>query len=282
MKERSLVAFTLLAQMAVGALWVAGVFELWGIYPDGTDLVSLGVPLLMVLGLLASFLHLGAPLNAWRALSNVRSSWLSREILFSTLFTGASGMAVVLKGFELGSAAVHDAILWATALLGLGLIFSMSRAYQLRTVPAWSTPLTPLSFFTTTLLLGGLAVGVMVVFDPGVSAESVRSALRWIAGGGVVLWGVQLALVRLWIARLTGEQGAAARAADRLVREHGSIFRLRLVLAILSLAAAAIVLLPWGTGAMAKVAIIAAFVLALVSDVLGRVLFYEAQVRYGV
>ncbi|MCP4210920.1 MAG: dimethyl sulfoxide reductase anchor subunit [Halieaceae bacterium] len=288
MKDRSLVTFTLLAQMAVGFFWVAGALSLWAASKDGaiaadvlTGSALLIAPLSMFLGLLASFLHLGSPLNAWRALFNLRSSWLSREVLFAALFAGVSGMTAALDWFDLGSAAIHVASVWVAALLGFALIFSMSKAYQLRTVPAWDTPLTLLSFFTTALLLGGLAVGMMLAFDPNAPAELLRSALRWIAVGAVVLWGVQLTLVQLWIVRLTGEQGAAARAAARLTQEHASIFRLRLALAIASLAAA-IVLLPWGAGAMAKVATVAAFVLALVSAVLGRVLFYEARVRYGV
>ena len=291
MKERSLIAFTLLAQMAVGSFWVAGALNLWAAAKDGaaaadalTGSALLIAPLFMFLGLLALFFHLGAPLNAWRALSNWRSSWLSREVLFAMLFTGAGGMVAVLEWRESSASpdAVHDAIMWAAALLGLALIFSMSRAYQLRTVPAWDTHLTPLAFFTTTLLLGGLAAGVTLALDPDAPAELLRSALRWIAVGAIVLWGVQLALVRLWIARLTGEPGAAARAATQLAQEHGSILRLRLALAVPGMLVAAIVLLPWETGVMDKIAIIAAFMLALVSDVLGRVLFYEARVRYGV
>jgi len=289
MKERSLVAFTLLAQMAVGSFWVAGALNLWAAAKDGaaaadalTGSALLIAPLFIFLGLLASFFHLGAPLNAWRALFNLRSSWLSREILFAALFADANWIAAALKGFDLGSDAVHDAIMWAAALLGLALIFSMSRAYQLRTVPAWDTHLTPLAFFTTTLLLGGLAAGVTLALDPDAPAELLHPALRWIAVGAIVLWGVQLALVRLWIARLTGEPGAAARAATRLAQEHGSILRLRLALAVPGMLVAAIVLLPWGSSVMDKIAIIAAFALALVSDVVGRVLFYEARVRYGV
>ena len=41
--------------------------------------------LLLVSGLIASFFHLGRPERAWRALSQWRSSWLSREGVLSVI-----------------------------------------------------------------------------------------------------------------------------------------------------------------------------------------------------
>jgi len=80
-KEASLVAFTLLTQAAVGACWAALALQLRaeraGV-PDGAAGAILLVAFLAALaGLAASFLHLGRPSNAWRALRNLRASWLS-------------------------------------------------------------------------------------------------------------------------------------------------------------------------------------------------------------
>ncbi len=272
MKERSLVAFTILAQMAVGALWVSGALGLWDAWGNGADLALLIAPSCMALGLLASFFHLGAPFNAWRAFANLRSSWLSREILCAILFMAASGLLTGSHYFELGSAAAREAVARLAALLGLALLYSMTNAYRLRTVPAWDTRVTAISFFTTALLLGGLAVG----------APADGSALRWIAGGSIVLLALRLATVALWTERLASQKGAAARAAARMMQEHSLIFRLQLALAMLAMLVAAIILLPWVDGAVAKSATILTFVLALISEVLSRALFYEARVRHGV
>ncbi len=282
MKDRSLVAFSLLAQMAVGVFVVAGGLNLGAGYQNEADLALLAVPLFMALGMLASFFHLGTPLNAWRAVANLRFSWLSREVLSAALFAGASGLFVALKYLELGTVAIHNAIAWTTALLGLGLVFSMANSYRARTIPAWDTWVTPVSFFTTALLLGGLAVGVTLVFNRDAPPELLRSTLRRIAVGSIVLLGLQLVLVWLWITRLASEQGAAARAAARVTREHALIFRLRLALAILAMVVAGIGLLPWGASAVAEITTILTFVLVLASEVLGRVLFYEARVRHGI
>ena len=60
-----------------------------------------------VAGLGAAFLHLGRPSNAWRALGNLRSSWLSREIFFASAFTAALG-ASALFSLVKGSSVVLD------------------------------------------------------------------------------------------------------------------------------------------------------------------------------
>lgn len=70
-----------------------------------------------------SSLHLGRKLRAWRAVLNLRRSWLSREIaLFSGFVTLATIDLLLAPGP--GFAAT-------TALLGLGLLFAVDRVYDL-------------------------------------------------------------------------------------------------------------------------------------------------------
>ena len=45
--------------------------------------------LLLAAGLLASFFHLGRPERAWRAASQWRTSWLSREVIVLPAFMAA-------------------------------------------------------------------------------------------------------------------------------------------------------------------------------------------------
>ena len=48
---------------------------------------ALGIALsLLVLGLASSFLHLGRPMRAWRAIMMWRTSWLSREVIVLPAF----------------------------------------------------------------------------------------------------------------------------------------------------------------------------------------------------
>ncbi len=136
--ERSLIAFTILAQMAVGATWFLSLLQPF-------NPLALGViTIVMLVGLLASFLHLGTPRNAWRAIRNVRSSWLSREVLCAALFT-ASLVGLMITG---GAGA------WLADVIGLALIVSMAQVYRLRTVPEWNRWTTTASFFSHDAVVG--------------------------------------------------------------------------------------------------------------------------------
>jgi anaerobic dimethyl sulfoxide reductase subunit C (anchor subunit) len=235
----------------------------------------------MMLGMLASVYHLGTPHKAWRVFTNLRSSWLSREILFAVLFACASTLFAILLWLDLGAARTVDVLGWGVALLGLSLLTSMSCAYRLRTVPAWNTRATPASFFTTTLLLGGLVVGVLLALNPEIPAELQRPWLQGIGLGAIVLIGMELALTGLWVAGLAATPGTASRAAARITQRHPSLLRLRFVLAAMGMLAAGACMAPWGRGATAGTAISLAFVLVLASEVLDRLLFYKARVRHG-
>jgi anaerobic dimethyl sulfoxide reductase subunit C (anchor subunit) len=282
MKERSLVAFTLLAQMAVGAFLTLGAVHLWATRGAGvTDRALLGIPALMLLAILASFLHLGAPRNAWRVLGNLRSSWLSREILFTLLFTAASGLFAGLQWFHWGSVAMRDVLAWVAALLGLALIVSMANAYRLRTVPAWDTWATPASFFITAGLLGGLGAGAMLAFNAGIPLELRWTALQSITLGAVLLLSLELVIVSLRAVRLVARPGWALPVPARVTRQQGAIFKLRLALALLAVAVAGIGLSPWLEGAGISVTTVAVLGLVLASEVLSRLLFYEVRVRHG-
>jgi anaerobic dimethyl sulfoxide reductase subunit C (anchor subunit) len=289
MRDRSLVAFTLLSQMAVGALWMLGVLRFWVTRQAGLAAAEalitaplLVAGLLMLLALAASFFHLGSPGRAWRAVANVRSSWLSREILFALLFAGATIILGAMKWFDWGSAALRSAMGGLAALLGLLLLLSMAKAYRLRTVPAWDTWATPATFLMAALLLGGLGAGAMLGLVPGARHEMVRAVQQWIALGAIVLLCMELLVLLLWVMAISAGRGAAWRAATKVTREHGPIFRLRLALAVAAVVVAGAVLAPRAAGDTTGVAIALAFCLVLIAEVLGRVLFYEARVRHGV
>jgi DMSO reductase anchor subunit len=180
--EWPLVIFTLASQVAVGS--VLALLVVWGMLWRGGQGSSpsaahveavagwsrrplLFVGLMTLVGLAASFLHLGAPLNALRALSNVGHSWLSREILAALAFLGLWILAFRLHrrpegvpSWLLGSLAL------ALALAGVLLIWTMARVYMLPARPLWDTWLTPASFFLAAVLLGITAVATHVERHP--------------------------------------------------------------------------------------------------------------------
>jgi len=96
LREWALIIFTVFAQMSVGSFVILGILHFLAarkIKLEEADRLSdralLAIGPVLVLGLLASFAHLGNPLNAPRAVTNLATSWLSREIFL-----------VALQGFE--------------------------------------------------------------------------------------------------------------------------------------------------------------------------------------
>ncbi len=282
MRERSLLAFTLLTQAAAGVCWVLLALGLRA-ERTGTQaaLQAVALPLLSsallaaLLGLAASFLHLGSPRNAWRALGNLRASWLSREILLATLFTGALAAAVLVRlrsehpgywaGFAEGLAGT----------LGVGLVTTMAGAYRLRSVPAWDRVATPLAFFGSALVLGALAVAAALALR-GPDAATDACVVRLLLGGLALLL-AGLGVTLSWLRRLGRGRGASRETFERTAGENRRLLAARVVLTSLAagagLAALADPIATW--------LVVAALVLAAGAESVGRALFYEARVRAG-
>ena len=129
-----------------------------GFYAAGS-LVAL---ILLALGLVASFFHLGHPERAWRAATQWRTSWLSREVIVLPAFMGVAflyGMAhwtgfnPVLAYLPSGAPVNITAVLGvAGTVLAFALYICTAMIYAcLRFLREWHTPLTVINY----ILLGG-------------------------------------------------------------------------------------------------------------------------------
>ena len=87
----SVILFTVLSGCGYGLLALIGAFAVLDMLPisQGFGVVALGLGVAAVtVGLMSSTLHLGHPERAWRAFSQWRSSWLSREGVAAVLTYG--------------------------------------------------------------------------------------------------------------------------------------------------------------------------------------------------
>lgn len=301
-REWALILFTVLAQMSVGSFIVLGVVHFFAARKAGeeeadrfSDRALLAIFPVMGLGLLASLLHLGNPLNAYRAVTNLGTSWLSREIFFGLLFALVGFTFAILQWRKIGSFKLRNVIAWIAALAGIVLVLSMSMVYMLPTQPAWDTLATPISFFTTTLMLGGLALGMAFVInyaytqrkDPACAeaqCELMRGALRWIAIGTLVLVGVELVMAPLYIGALSASGSSEAIAStDMLIGNFGVAYAIRLILSFVGAGVFGVFLYqnalsPGKEKILANFAY-GAFVLVFVAEIIGRFLFYATQVQ---
>lgn len=299
-REWALVTFTILSQMSVGSFLVLGVVHFFSIRKAGleeadrlSDRALLAIGPVLVLAFLASLLHLGNPINAPRAIMNFGSSWLSREISFGILFAGAGGLFAIMQWRKISSFSVRNVIAWVAVLFGLAHIFSMAQIYRLETQPVWDTIATPITFFTTTVMLGLLAMSVGFVANYAyvkktnpdcaeVQCDLLHSTLRWIAIFAMLSLGVEFVVLPVYISYLATSTTAVG-AAVMLASDFSVVLIARLVLAFVGAGILGVFLYqaastPGKEQTLSNL-VYGAFLLVFASEVLGRVLFYVTHIQ---
>ncbi len=276
MKERPLIAFTLLIQAAVGASWgIVAVGHSDLLTPaEISTAMQIGWPALTgmtLLALVASSLHLKVPHHAWRGITNLRTSWLSREIFAVSAFAG-SLIACSLACWIPQLAFLLPYANWSIIVIGLVLLLCMSQAYRLGAVKAWNTPCTQASFLLTTALLGGLILGVIISFS---RADIAAALWKYLALGVVILAIASVALALIQLKRF------AVFADPQSQSEQRAMLRTRLLTNCILVVTAALLLILPATGILANALIIALVLSAAVSEYLGRSQFYASQIPDG-
>jgi formate dehydrogenase iron-sulfur subunit len=119
-------------------------------------------------GVAGAVLHLGRPIAAWKALRNLRRSWLSREVALLSLYAALAVGAVAVPGLAPIAAVAGAAGVAASALL-----------YVVPGRPAWDTPLTIVRFFATALAAGPALTGRPGLAAAGGVLAVAATALNW-------------------------------------------------------------------------------------------------------
>jgi len=301
--ELPLVIFTICAQMSVGSFVTLGIIQLLGSRVPAATMEKVTRPALyaigplLVLGLAASTFHLGSPLRAPNAILHWQESWLSREILLGIAFLVLGAAFAIVEWFKLFHYRLRQALAAVTAFVGLFLVYAISQVYSLRTVPAWSTSYTWIRFFTTTFLLGGLAVAAALVIAAfyrarkgAHDADAMRlltNSVRGIALGSVLLMGVKAIGLPFYTSYLARHPEPAAQESLRILSEQyggWSIAQAVLVLAGVALMAYLLFRLSGGHAgrSLLPTIAVAAFALVFIGEFIGRMLFYASMVRVGI
>ncbi len=116
-------------------------------FSEPQDMISMLLsPLLIVLGFLFMTFEAGRPLRGVYILGNLKSSWMSREVLSGTVFVLLASMNWLFP---------HP--LLHVLSVGAVLVYVISQGcmvYRARAVTAWNVPLAPISFFTSSIVGG--------------------------------------------------------------------------------------------------------------------------------
>ena len=275
----SVVFFTTATGAGYGLLALLGVLGGLGFIPADFWFGLVGVALalgLVAAGLLSSTGHLGRPERAWRAFSQWRSSWLSREGVASVatfipacifgigwVFLGRSGGWVAIAGLLAAAGAV-------VTTCTTGMIYA-----SLKPIAQWHIRYTLPAYLIFAAMTGSvLANAVLQGFNLGSTTMLVYALLATLAG-----WGWKLATWR-YNDRLeipttantaTGLAGGTVRSIEwphteenyllkemgfRIARKHSA--KLRLITQALAFAAPVVLLIlvfvaPWPLAALASV-----------------------------
>ena len=299
MNEWPLILFTLFSQMAAGAFLLLVILGTLFSQSSSFDPISwmnnealFGITLVFIASMLISFLHLGTPQKAYRAFSNVKTSWLSREVLFGTAFAGSLVLLIGLQLFTSGPSTIRTVITWTAALTGILFLYSMSQVYMLRTVPTWKSLKTPLSFYIAALMLGLLAVIVYLSSNPGSIANTLAistldlmaNASQWFALSLFGLLVLDMLVTLIWWADFDPQEYGLQQVTLSQDRYH-IISGLRLTLTFLGISLIGAFLYQYSLipNPETKLSVIAwlSFGLVLVAKLMGRYLFYKSYLRFG-
>lgn len=273
-EDWSLVGFTLAIQMVVGLLAVVAVFEGWVVLSnhDGenwTVLISVMKTafVLLIVGNVAAAFHLANLKNARHSLRNLKSSWLSREVLLTIILTGFVILLTPLAIFQLVTLPVILSAIAVSAIVGFVLLFVMSKVYMLRTIATWNRLTTPLDFVIAASLLGlsayiSIKVSILPSFIPSINPDVL--ILTFIS---VFAVGIRLTTILFITLQKTGSTNRKQPRWIIMQTLHlsgGLIFLITAVVLHLS------------------IAVYLAVTLIAISEIMGRIEFYNSYRTVGI
>ncbi len=205
----SVILFTSASGAGYGLLFVTALLLGVEAFPGekGAALAALVVALLLIAtGLLSSTFHLGRPERAWRAFSQWRSSWLSREGVAAVLTILPHVGLIFLIAVDARQPALFLACALAAALGALATVTATAMIYAtLRSIRHWHHRLVPPIY----LLLGvasGLVWLLAVLRLGGADAPAVAIA-------GVVALTVAWSLKHAYWRSVDGDPSRSTRAS---------------------------------------------------------------------
>ena len=173
----SVICFTTLAGAGYGMLFWLGVLDAGGLLPAGRwfGVAATGAAMALAsIGLLFSTAHLGRPERAWRAISQWRSSWLSREgvaALLSYVPAGLLALCWALAGPRVGVTLVFAVL---SALAAAATVVCTAMIYRsLKPVRQWHNPYVLPNYLALALFGGGACLAAMTSFWQAAPARIV-------------------------------------------------------------------------------------------------------------
>lgn len=258
MKHWTLIVFTIFVQAAIGIMVFAGIS-----YVLQKDLLNEEVIILSgglaVAGIVVSMLHMGRPLRAIGTFVNWKTSWLSREIFFTSIFTIVTVITALLIVFNVANYALTTLLILVAGITGLLAVCAMAFCYITSSVPAWQHPAIAIEFYSATLSMGG----VLFVILGGGQSTTHQHVYAFIVSLAVALQAV--AMVRYYL-DLGANNAAAKQQSIKVLRKKSLVLTGKW----LFLLGGAYMFVD---GGLMEIAVL----LVILGQIMGRYLFYEVE-----
>lgn len=272
MHELPLVLFTVLSQVAVGALFTLWILDMLNKVqnPKMGKWLSFTIFVIATVAILASVFHLGQPFMAFLALSNVQTSWLTREIwMFSLMLL--TMVAYVWTWFK-PSIQLRKWLGGIASLFGLLAVMGSAMIYVLPALPAWNN-FSPIFFFIMSAVVAGpLLVSVFYYLfneeDQHVWKIAPIMALVYAMSSF------------FYITVMFAGSGAIEATAANIVNHPMFLMR-----GLLSWVVPVVLLLPFlflKKRKPAMMLVLAVFILVFAGEIIGREIFYNTVVELDI
>lgn len=176
----------------------------------------IGAELAMIAAVGLLFSHLGNPKAAWRAIANVRRSWISRGTAVIGAFCGLGALAILIELVRPAMPVppwITDLVFWLLAICAGFIIFYPGFAMRASTgIPLWQT-----SFLPILSALGGLSTGGAVVVA---AAPALGVDVGALVGAELAVLAALAVAIAGFIARALGKGRAAQLSARLMMKER--------------------------------------------------------------
>lgn len=185
---KSVIFFTTASGAGYGLIVAFFIFDLFGLVPYSTAVSATVFVLafaLIIAGLLSSTFHLGHPERAWRAVSQWRSSWLSREGVMAIITFAPAGFYGLLRMVSGGDVRIIELVFGALAAVACALtVYCTAMIYaSLKPVRAWSNGWTPLVYLILSMMTGMVLLNAIAcVFGFAAAALTITTVVSIAVG----------------------------------------------------------------------------------------------------
>jgi anaerobic dimethyl sulfoxide reductase subunit C len=303
-REWALPLYTILMQLSVGALLVLWLVRHLMIskfnHLEIEQIIRnpmLVIAFTCVVAMMGAHFHLSKPFHSFLAVLNFRSSWLSREIVFTILFFITTCCLWFLTRYRSTWDRLITIMGWVAILIGCVMVYCMARIYLIPTQAAWNSTTVIFSFYGTMLLLGSITIACLLLLDlkfaeiqkaddVSIRSQVIRDSIIGLTLVTLLSVVVSIGIAFLQIHLLSQGDRTAQVSLQLLLELYMPLFIFRLALLIFgSLWLGYAVYRVYKTGSAPQELLLPLYLsclLILAGEIIGRFLFYATHVRVGI